>query len=183
MPAAGRVRRHWGAGHQCEVRRGRPPRQSPPPRLPLAYVVRVGAGVRQDWQGPGVPGLLLSPARGARSGQRARGQRAPPGWRQEVGRRNTGASCVLPAPLTAPGPGGRGDPCLPAQGGLPQDLLPWSPFPGPFVPGKADAPSAAALASRLPQRQLSQATFSPHNGVRTRPPPFGTWHPPTPRFG
>ncbi|KAL4695039.1 hypothetical protein H8959_000134, partial [Pygathrix nigripes] len=41
--------------------------------------------------------------RGARSGQRARGQRAPPGWRQEVGRRNTGASCVLPLPLLPPG--------------------------------------------------------------------------------
>lgn len=137
---------------------------------------------RADWGSgswsPIVSSQWLPIRRGAR---RARGWPGRPDGRLGAGRRNPCQSLRLLAPLGAPRPGGRANPAFSPQGGAPRD---GRPFPGPFVPGNPDAPLAAAPAKCLFLRQLSLQLLSPHNGVRTRPPGFGSGELPLfPRLG
>lgn len=142
-----------GAGSRRAAGKGRLPRPSPPSGLLLAD--RGVAGVLRGWQGLGIPvsycpqPVAPPPERGAES---AGGGRRDPirGWKPGDGILAHLAGSWLPsAPpgledvatlvslLREEPPGTCSAGCL---------------FPGPFVPGKPDPPSAAAPARCLFQR-------------------------------
>lgn len=138
-----------------------------------------GTGGRPGLAGAWDPCLLLSPAGGSPAGE-GRGERGRIGdWQWGGGIKAHLARLLVPPWRPQAGRTCHVS-CLSGQGGSPRDLLRWCPFLGPFVPGKPDAPSAAAPARCLFQRQLSGQLLSPHNGVRRRPPQFGSGELPLP---
>lgn len=175
MPAVQRARRPWGAGSRRAEGKGRPPRQSPLSRLPSAdRGVPGGGGGPRDLAGAWDPCLLLSPAGGSPA-REGRGER---GW---IGAWKPGSGIKaplsrFPVPLDTPSQGRtwRLLSLSPIREGPPGTCSAGCPFPGPFVPGKPDAPSAASPARCLFQLQLSGQLLSLHNGVMMRPPQFGS---------
>lgn len=175
-----RARQPSGAGSGRAGGKGRP---SPPSGLP-----QTDLGVRRGGGG--------SPGAGRGSGSRSPIVSRP--WLAGEGRGERGSiggwkpCCGIPAqsrrispasrpPWASPNRGDVSTPSLSPPGRSPRGTcLADRPCKSPFVPGKPDALSVAAPARCLSQRQLSWQLLSPHNGVWTQPPRFGSGSRPSP---
>lgn len=144
----------------------------------LIVVRRGAARVVRGCPGVWDSGLLLSPAGGSPAGEGRSEHGRIEDWKPGSG--IPAHLAHFPDPFGEHIPGGRGYSCLSSRGGTPRTCSAGRPFSGPFVPGKPDAPTTAAPARCLFQCQLSGQLLSPHNGVRTRPPGFGSGKLPCP---
>lgn len=151
MPAVRRARRPLGVGSRRAGGKGRPPRPSPPSGLPPADSGARGGGPPRLTAARD-PGLLLSPASGFPAGE-GRGERGGCG-RDPMGSWKPGGGILvhLSGPSLPSAPPGREDVAIlisPLREASPGTCSCGRPFPGPFVPGNPDAPSAAAPAKCL----------------------------------